>query len=145
MQLITQSKGPESSPGLHRLRGSRSSPAWLRLCPSSLSRTAGSFLSCHVWCWVQDCFRRQARLSPAAKSDGQPTFLAAFYCREGRGFTRTGFVKAVVKIFVLCSLAAKGWVQKTSPFKVPLTCYKRLDPILVLLRTSSWFCGLRNA
>ena len=94
--------------------------------PLKPSRMAGSFPSCHGWCWVQDCFRRQARLSPAAKFKGQLTFWAAFYCREGRGFMWTGFVKAVVQIFVLCSLAAQGWVQTTSPFKVPVTCYIRL-------------------
>lgn len=40
-----------------------------------------------------------------------------------------GFVRAVVQIFVLCSLAAKGCLQTTSPFKVPLSRYKNLDPI----------------
>lgn len=72
--------------------------------------------------------------------NSQP-FLAAFYCREGRGFMWTGFVKAVVQIFVLCSLAAKGWVQTTSPFKVPLTCYKRLIQFWLCYGPPAWFAG----
>lgn len=72
--------------------------------------------------------------------NSQP-FLAAFYCREGRGFMWTGFVKAVVQIFVLCSLAAKGWVQTTSPFKVPLACYKRLIQFWLCYGPPARFAG----
>lgn len=141
VQPISWNKDPESSPGC---TGQRSQER-LRIFPPSQSQQLGH--SCQAVLSVEGrtAFGDSHIHHPQQNLMDSQSFWAAFYCREGWGFMWTGFVKAVVQIFVLCSLAAKGWVQTTSPFKVPLTCYKRIDPILVVLWASSLVCRLYKA
>lgn len=83
---------------------------------------------------VCGCSPNQAYSSPAAKLNRavwQPVIA-------GGRVMRMGFVKAVLQIFALCSLAAQGYLKQHLLLRSH-SCYTSLDPILLLLQTSSSF------
>lgn len=91
-------------------------------------------LLCHGW--VQCVAALQVKRAHHLQQNLAESCLAACYC-WGR-VMRMGFVKAVLQIFVLCSLAAQGYLKQHLLLRSH-SCYTSLDPILLLLKTSSSF------